>query len=212
MEYKSQYGQDKWVIEEAFPSLKGGYFVDLAAGDGIYLSNTYILEKQFEWDGICIEPNRDSFENLKKVRNCICDDNVILDNESEIEFIEHENVTGWEHLLSTVNGASSINVPIKSITKRYTKSLNYILDFYKAPDTVHYISLDIEGSEIYVLQDFLPNNNRNILSWTLEINPYSSHENLIIDWMQSYGYRIVRKDGLNGRLGHDYLFLLDSKF
>lgn len=208
MEYKSQYGQDRWVIEEVFPSLNGGYFVDLAAGDGLFLSNTYILEKEFNWKGICIEPNTNSFEQLKKIRNCICDSNVILDEGSEIDFIEYEKISGYEHLLSTINGTSIFNSPIKSITKRITKPLNNILDLYDAPEKIEYISLDIEGSEIYVLQEFLPKNKRKILSWSIEINPNSPHENLIIDWMQTYGYVIHKKNGMNGRLGHDYLFLL----
>ncbi len=30
---------------------KGGYFVDLAANDATYLSNTYALERDYEWNG-----------------------------------------------------------------------------------------------------------------------------------------------------------------
>lgn len=211
MEYKSQYGQDKWIIEDIFPQFRNGYFVDLAAGDGEFLSNSYILEKEFGWNGICIEPNNTSFNNLKSIRNCICDNNVVLDDTSEIDFIEYEKITDYEHLLSTINGASAVDSPIKSITKRSTKSLNSILDEYKAPDIIQYISLDIEGSEIYVLQEFLPKNNRIILSWSIEINLHSPHENLIKDWMQAYGYEISKKEGIGGRLGHDYLFILKNK-
>lgn len=212
MEYKSQYGQDKWIIEEQFPNLNNGYFVDLAAADGIFLSNTYILEKNYNWNGICIEPNSFSFENLKLNRNCICDNNVILDEGSEIDFIEYEKITDYEHLLSTVNGASSFNSPIKSIIKKITKSLNTVLDLYNAPKIINYISLDIEGSEIYVLQDFFPENKREILSWSIEINIGNPFEDLIIQWMTKYGYEIIKKDGINGRLGHDYLFVLKNKF
>ena len=30
---------------------KGGFFVDLAANDATYLSNTYALERDYEWNG-----------------------------------------------------------------------------------------------------------------------------------------------------------------
>jgi hypothetical protein len=212
MEYKSQYGQDKWIIEEQFPNLNNGYFVDLAAADGYFLSNTYILEKNYNWNGICIEPNNSSFENLKSIRNCICDNNVILNDGSEIDFIEYEKITDYEHLLSTVSGASTFDSPIKSINKKTTKSLNTVLNLYNAPQTIHYISLDIEGSEIYVLQEFLPENKREVLSWSIEINIGNPFEDLIINWMTKYGYEIIKKDGINGRLGHDYLFILKNKF
>ena len=209
MEYKSQYGQDRWVIEERFPSLKNGYFIDLAAADGEFLSNTYILEKNYDWKGICIEPNLKSFETLKNIRSTICDSSVILDDKSEIDFIEYKKITDYEHLLSTVNGTSQCNFPIESVSKRKTVSLNTLLNKYSAPEIIHYISLDIEGSEIYVLQDFLPKNTRKVLSWSIEINPGNEHEQLIIDWMTTYGYTIMRKDGMNGRLGHDYLFTIN---
>jgi len=208
--YKSQYGQDRWVLEEIFNNLPNGYFIDLAAGDGEFISNTYVLEKDFGWNGICIEPNNTSFEKLKQNRNCMCDNNVIMQDNFEIEFIEYEMVTTYEHLLSTVYGTSNSNTPIKSKSKRPTISLNTLLDKYNAPDVIHYISLDIEGSEIYVLQDFLPNNKRKVLTWTIEVNPGEQHENEILKWMNSYNYSLIKKDGLNGRLGHDYLFVLNE--
>lgn len=208
MEYKSQYGQDKWVIEEVFPNLKNGYFVDLAAGDGVFLSNTYVLEKEYGWNGICIEPNSTSFEKLKLNRNCSFDDSVVMNDGTEIDFIEYEMVTDYEHLLSTIEGASAFGAPIKNKTKKITKSLNTILDYHNAPNTINYISLDIEGSEIYVLQDFLPNNKREVLCWSIEVNVGSQVESLILDWMHAYNYEIQKRDGLNGRLGHDYLFTL----
>jgi FkbM family methyltransferase len=211
MEYTSQYGQDKWIIEEVFPDLQNGYFVDLAAGDGVFLSNTYVLEKQFNWSGICIEPHSMSFEKLKTNRNCICDNNVIMQDGFELDFIEYETVTDYEHLLSAVNGTSSTHFPVRSKTKRIAKSLNTLLDEYNAPDIINYISLDIEGSEIYVLQDFLPNNKRNVLSWSIEINSDNLQENTILEWMNLYGYEIQKKEGVNGRLGHDYLFTLKDK-
>jgi FkbM family methyltransferase len=211
MEYKSQYGQDRWIIEERLPNLKNGYFVDLAAADGLFLSNTYVLEKYYDWNGICVEPNSKSFEILKNQRSTICDDSVILDDGSKIDFVEYEKVTDYEHLLSTVRGASEFDSPIELITQKTTISLNTLLDKYSAPEIVHYISLDIEGSEIYVLQNFLPENKRKVLNWSIEVNPSSQYENMIIEWMTTYGYVIDRKDGLNGRLGHDYLFTLKDQ-
>lgn len=54
--YKSQKGQDRWVLE-SLRNKEGGYFVDLAASDGVTFSNTWVLEKKFGRDGIAIEPN-----------------------------------------------------------------------------------------------------------------------------------------------------------
>ena len=57
------------------------------------------------------------------------------------------------------------------------------------------------------MQDFLPNNTRKVLSWSIEVNPGERHERDILNWMKHYNYTLISKDGINGRLGHDYLFL-----
>ena len=53
--FKSQKGQDRWVIFKALPLKRKGYFLDLAAADGITHSNTYALEKLFGWSGLFIK-------------------------------------------------------------------------------------------------------------------------------------------------------------
>jgi FkbM family methyltransferase len=208
MEYRSQYGQDKWIAEEIFPNKKEGYFVELAAGDGVFLSNTYALERSLGWKGLCVEPNKTSFNQLVKNRMCDCSDSVVLQDDFEVEFIQYAKVTDYEHLLSTISGASNTNTPIESITKHVAVSLDTLLNKYNAPSTIEYISMDIEGSEIYVLQDFLPKNKRTILAWSIECNIGLIHEESILHWMSVYDYKLVQKDGINGRLGHDYLFTL----
>ena len=49
--------QDKWVVEEIFNFKKEGFFLDLAATNGLMENNTYVLENYFGWKGIAIEAN-----------------------------------------------------------------------------------------------------------------------------------------------------------
>ena len=64
----SQLKQDLNIID-FYKSKKNCYFVDIGAHDGINLSNTYLLEKKYNWTGICFEPLKkiysDLFENRK---------------------------------------------------------------------------------------------------------------------------------------------------
>ena len=46
MEYKSQHKQDEFIVNY-FKEKRNGVFVDIGAHDGITLSNTYILEKEY---------------------------------------------------------------------------------------------------------------------------------------------------------------------
>ncbi len=64
MEYVSQCGQDKFLIENLFKGKKNGIFVEIGAFDGIKYSNTYNLEVDYGWAGLCIEPIPEQFENL----------------------------------------------------------------------------------------------------------------------------------------------------
>ena len=52
---KSQIFQDLLVLY--FTGLKkNGFFLDIGAGDGVNISNTFILEKNFNWNGIVCDP------------------------------------------------------------------------------------------------------------------------------------------------------------
>ena len=58
----SSKSQDKWIVQEVFNYKKNGYFLDLAATNGISENNTFYLEKKLNWKGLCIEPNKKFFK------------------------------------------------------------------------------------------------------------------------------------------------------
>ena len=80
--------QDKWVIKDIFNFKKKGYFLDLAATNGLMENNTYVLEYFFNWNGLAIEANEIFFKKLKKNRKCICLNEVVSKNEETIKFLE----------------------------------------------------------------------------------------------------------------------------
>ena len=51
---------------EVFNYKKNGYFLDLAATNGISENNTFYLEKKLNWKGLCIEPSKKFFKNFVK--------------------------------------------------------------------------------------------------------------------------------------------------
>jgi hypothetical protein len=52
---KAQLFQDLWVLWQTRFKRKG-FFVDFGATDGVKLSNTWLLEKEFGWEGISPNP------------------------------------------------------------------------------------------------------------------------------------------------------------
>ena len=67
---RSQFGQDEAVLK-ILNYKKNGIFIEAGAYDGEVHSNTLQLELNYNWTGILIEPNPDSFQTLlTKHRKC----------------------------------------------------------------------------------------------------------------------------------------------
>jgi FkbM family methyltransferase len=147
--HMSQAGQDLWVFGEAFNEGRKGYFLDIGAHDGIYLSNTYILERRYDWNGICVEANPDSFAQLRKNRRAICV-NACLDSAEDFVDFAKRGVMG---------GIISPNMDNKEpnryeIIQIKTQTLDSLLREQTAPHEIDYLSIDIEGAEERVLGNF----------------------------------------------------------
>ena len=81
---KSQLAQDIFVVANT-KYKKNNFFVEFGATDGITISNTHLLEKELNWNGILIEPASIWHDSLKKNRSCIIDKRCIF-SESELSF------------------------------------------------------------------------------------------------------------------------------
>lgn len=149
---KSQYRQDLFVLSE-LDFKRNGFFVEFGATNGVDLSNTYLLEKEFGWDGILAEPARHWHTNLRRNRSSrIVTECVWRDSDSTLIF----NEVG---ALSTIDSFSSSDFHrrerehgTKYIVK--TISLEDMLDKYGAPGKIDYLSMDTEGSEYEILSNF----------------------------------------------------------
>jgi FkbM family methyltransferase len=150
----SQLGQD--LIALALSDCKRkGFFVEFGATNGKDLSNTYILEKDFEWQGILAEPARSWHRDLEINRNCEIETDCVW-KESGVDILFNE-VPYLE--LSTIDSFSSGDMHNESrkAGSRYlvnTITLNELLAKYQAPYFIDYLSIDTEGSEFEILNEF----------------------------------------------------------
>lgn len=176
--YYSQAGQDKFVCEY-LNFLTGGYFIDIGANLGIKNNNTYTLEKFLGWDGICIEPAKQIFPQLVLERNCICLNKAIYNKNKTIKFNSHAGVM-------EDNGSDSI----EAIT------LRELFNQYPVPKVIDYISLDVDGPEVEVLEGF-PFEGYVCKIWTIEHNSCIQGpkiKNKIYQIMNDNGYIRVKED------------------
>lgn len=150
----SQLGQEIFVLCHLDFKQKG-FFVEFGACDGLKCSNTYLLETEFNWDGILSEPAKTWHEDLKKNRNVNIDYNCVWKKTGdELTFNEVD-----ARVLSTIKDYSDCDnhTLARQKGKFYsvcTISLEDLLIKHKAPKNIDYLSIDTEGSEYEILKNF----------------------------------------------------------
>ena len=151
---ESQVGQDKLVMG-LLKNQPDGFFIDLAANDATNLSNTYQLEKQLKWNGICIEPNPIYWTSLSH-RKCHIAAAVVGKNRmEEIQFRMYPDLKKRAPS-GGIEGYIDPKIPRskeKSVDL-YTVPFLEILEKFDAPNVIEYLSLDVEGSEFFVMEAF----------------------------------------------------------
>ena len=148
--WSGQISQDA-LVYRLLGEKRGGFFVELAANDAVYLSNSFALEQYYGWRGICIEGNPTYWFPLS-FRNC----KVVgaMTGRSKGEELKVD-FTGFE--TGGIVGHKDVNMDMAShskIEQRRTTTLAEILDMFNAPNNIDFLSLDVEGAEQYIMQDF----------------------------------------------------------
>ena len=178
---KTYYGHhelDKKL--KKYLNYKNGFFVELGANDGVKQSNTFYFEKNLNWKGILIEPIKKKYLKCLKYRS---NNNYFYNNACVSFNYKHSKIKMiYSDLMSSINDDEINNkVAAKKHAqdgKKYllknenieevwvdTKTLNNIFEEINAPKLMDFLSLDVEGSELEVLNgiNFLTYNFKFIL-------------------------------------------------
>ena len=143
---RSQIKQDLFVLKRLCEK-SCGYFVEFGASDGKTLSNTWLLEKRFEWTGILVEPSRHWRDALRSNRSCSIDLRCVWNTTgSQIPFHDAQ-----DHFLSSAVAPSSPTVATYEIE---TVTLSDLLSQHSSPARIDYLSVDTEGSELDIMRKF----------------------------------------------------------
>jgi FkbM family methyltransferase len=191
---RSQYGQDLFVLymyryhfAGELPGGTNGYFVEFGATDGVNLSNSLMLEKEFGWNGILAEPARNWKKHLNRNRKSILENACVYSASGlALRFFEAEigslsTIEGFQELDFHSRTLSSADYLVESI------SLEDLLNKHVAPSFVHYLSIDTEGSEYEILKEF-NFGSRNIGIITVEHNFTDARENI---------YKLLNNNGFD---------------
>jgi FkbM family methyltransferase len=148
--------------------ITGGYFVELGANNGLFQSNTYLLQQRFGWTGLLIEAspaqyiqcvrNR-SFGQTPEFRCAAC-----VDFDYQRPFVEMT----YSDLMTVAHGLNLDSATVLQHAERgrsflrskheahmfgaVARTLTSLLDDVSAPCQFDLLSLDVEGNEISVLR------------------------------------------------------------
>lgn len=151
-EQYSQGGQDVYVTR-ILSEKRDGYFVEAGAYDGFTISNTFLLEKNYNWKGICIEATPYRIQELTDNRpNAVCIESAVF-SESNLEL---DFTTTSIDFLNVITEYAEISADFLNqngqIIKVRTKTITDILNENNAPENIDYLSIDTNGSEHKVLE------------------------------------------------------------
>jgi len=186
----SQLQQDLWVLhtyEKMYQTRCNGFFVEFGAGDGRFLSNTYLLETMYDWNGILVEPSKQFSEQIRKNRTASIDSRCVFSSSKEtVNFIEVD-VGEFSGIQSHHNLQKDSEYYRNFRTYEVeTICLNDLLLEYNAPKKINYLSIDTEGSEFEILRNFP------FADWEIEIitieHNFSENEKLLDELMKKNGY------------------------
>ena len=153
--YRHDLLNDKWVSQVVFPGLREGFFVEAGATNGVNGSGTYILEKEYEWSGICVEPIPHQCLQIPKYRDAYSLNACLFDRTGEkIEFTHYPKRSGHSSISAVNKNAEKLGDEVAEQLIVPTITLVDVLNKFEAPQEINYLCLDTEGSERIILEKF----------------------------------------------------------
>jgi FkbM family methyltransferase len=207
----ARFGMDE-ILEKHLPH-RNGFYVELGANDGALASNSYYFELKKQWKGVLIEPCPNLYLSCLKRRgknnHVFC--NACVPFEYEDKFVSmrySDSMTISEDLTLDIgnsdtfieSGDKFLAIGEKSFEfGARAATLNALLDEASAPPLIDFLSLDVEGAELAVLQgvDFSRYKFKFMLIECRDLEQ-------LLNYLSPLGY-VLREKVTH----HDYLFALE---
>jgi len=191
MHYSPHIGQDAWVAE-CLQFKRDGFFLDFGAFDGKTISNTYALEKELGWRGICVEPNPRYYPSLCHCRQCITVNVALWPQSRELlSFVDAHGLSTIEAYKDADANAGRREQATHGVIEVDTLNPTELLKRFDAPDLIDFLSLDVEGAEYEVLSA-LDLRIYAIALMTIEHNHDLPRQHKLRAYLAQFGYEVVQ--------------------
>jgi len=154
LDFKAQFAQGLMAYL-FFKGKKEGFFIDIGANNG-YNGNATLWAEQLGWQGICAEPQKDIFEQLRKNRRCTLVNRAISNKtQNNVEFILFPEKNYRSGIASTMTDEHIIEAKTlssMSSTTVDTITFNEMMIDFPNLRYIDFLKIDTEGHEQQVLQ------------------------------------------------------------
>lgn len=217
---QSENGEDRCLIENYFPGVCEGRYLEVGALDGIQSSNTYAFYKVLGWKGVNIEIDPDNYEDLTYNRR---DDlanvhaAVCSDSQKTVHYAigRHDYGSGgiWEFSGEAHRAKHWTNMTLYNTISMKCTPLQPIFDRIFGTTKVHFdlATFDLEGAEFSALLgiDFT---RITFGVMIVERNEDGNINQQIEDLLLSKGYSIPNVQSQCPTVGNDNLWFVHSNF
>ena len=198
--YQTQLNQDIFAL--IINQFRPGFFLEIGANDGFTLSNTVYLEECFGWKGILIEANQKYLPSLEKRKNSVIVNKAVSSQKGKAEFVDAGLYGGLKDSLDNTHHQLTKDAEIITVD---CISLKEILDAADTPIEIDFVSIDVEGGELPIVEQLVTVNKR-FRCGCIEYNGRADDYKEILSLLESAGYKVVWE----GQTRHD-LFFIDSR-
>ncbi len=198
-EYHTQLNQDLFAL--LVNQFRAGFFLEIGANDGFTLSNTIYLEENFGWTGILVEANKKYTSSLLKRKNSVVVNKAISSQKGKAEFVDAGLYGGLKDNLDESHSVYTKNAACITVD---CIELQEILNENQVPEQIDFISVDVEGGEIPIVEQMI-SVNRRFKCGCIEYNNRKDDYLRIVALLKSADYKVAWEN----QTGQDLFFVDD---
>jgi len=197
----------------------GGFYIEAGAVNGVWQSNTLLLETKLGWTGLLVEPDYNLYlECLKSRSNNFIHHAALVDSDYKLPYVQGTFADSMEAFhrgrnLNPYNKKDPESLPyyelalqgqiiyknpsfnIKPGSQLITvpaKTLSFILQYFDIKREIDLLSLDVEGSEIQALDglDLKINRPKYII---IETTTWKNKRDTIFMYLSNFNYTFLEQ-------------------
>jgi hypothetical protein len=135
---RSMFGQDVMLLK-CFEFKRNGYYVDIGSAQGDTNNHTYLMDVQFDWKGLSVDP----YPLNMKERKCKIHKGVVYHSNTEVEFV----CAGLQSGIRSYG-----NDPKGEVVFKRASRTEDVLNKANVPSYVDVLCVSVEGAELSVLR------------------------------------------------------------